>query len=167
VSVRLQLIRHGRVDFESRDFVESPRGRQYDPPLGEEGRDQARKLAARLLLMDRPAIVASSPFTRCLQTIAPFQEATGLEPKIEQDLGEVFVGDWEGAGFEEIVSGNEDLARRFREQEPMFSLAPGGETGQQLRERVVSAVEGCWSAWTTEPWSSWHMGASSTRISAM
>jgi probable phosphoglycerate mutase len=142
VSIRLLLIRHGRVDFESRDFVESPRGRQYDPPLSEEGRDQARKLGARLLLMDRPAIVAVSPLRRCLQTVDPFLEASGLQPDIVHDLGEVFVGDWEGVGFEEIVSGDEDLARRFREQEPMFSLAPGGETGEQLRERVVPAMEG-------------------------
>ena len=141
MSVRLLLIRHGRVDFESRTFVESPRGRQYDPPLAEEGRDQARKLAARLRLMDRPAIVATSPFTRCLQTVAPFLEATGIQPEVVPDLGEVFVGEWEGAGFEEIVSGDEDLARRFREQEPMFSLAPGGETGHHLRDRVVPAME--------------------------
>jgi probable phosphoglycerate mutase len=141
VSVRLLLVRHGAVDFESRDFRQSPRGRQYDPPLGEKGLDQARKLGARLQLMDPPAIVATSPFKRCLQTIAPFLDATGIEPQVVDDLGEVFIGDWEGAGFEEIVSGNEDLARRFREQEPMFSLAPGAESGEELRARVVPAVE--------------------------
>jgi 2,3-bisphosphoglycerate-dependent phosphoglycerate mutase len=142
VSVRLLLVRHGSVDFGSREFRRSPRGRQYDPPLAEGGLDQAGKLGARLQLMDPPAIVATSPFTRCLQTIAPFLDATGIEPEVLDDLGEVFVGDWEGVGFEEIVSGDEDLARRFREQEPMFSLAPGGETGEQLRARVVPAVEG-------------------------
>jgi broad specificity phosphatase PhoE len=136
VSVRLLLVRHGAVDFDSRDFRDSPRGRQYDPPLGERGLDQARKLGARLQLMDPPAIVATSPFKRCLQTIAPFLDATGIEPQVVDDLGEVFIGEWEGVGFEEIVSGNEDLARRFREQEPMFSLAPGAESGEELRARV-------------------------------
>lgn len=141
MSVRLLLVRHGTVDFDSRDFRKSRRGRQYDPPLGDKGLDQARKLGVRLQLMDPPAIVATSPFRRCLQTIAPFLDATGIEPEVVDDLGEVFIGDWEGAGFEEIVSGDEDLARRFREQEPMFSLAPGGESGEQLRARVVPAVE--------------------------
>src|SRR6266536_2222239 len=94
VSVRLLLIRHGRVDFSSRDFVQSPRGRQFDPPLDEQGLEQARRLAARLALMDRPVVLATSPFRRCLETIAPYLEATGLEAQAVEDLGEVYVGDW-------------------------------------------------------------------------
>jgi broad specificity phosphatase PhoE len=43
--------------------------------------------------------------------------------------------------FEDIVSGDEELARRFREQEAMFNMAPGGETGEQLRARVIPAIE--------------------------
>jgi broad specificity phosphatase PhoE len=53
----------------------------------------------------------------------------------------VFIGAWEGLSFEEIVSGDEALAARFREQEAMFSLAPGGESGSQLRRRVVAALD--------------------------
>jgi probable phosphoglycerate mutase len=43
--------------------------------------------------------------------------------------------------FEDIVSGDEELARRFREQDAMFSMAPGGESGKELRARVVLAIE--------------------------
>jgi len=141
LSVRLLLVRHGHVDFSSRDFTDSHRGRQYNPPLSDRGKDQARRLADRLSLMDPPAAVATSPFRRCLETIAPYLEASGLQAERVDDLGEVFIGDWEGMGFEEIISGDEELARRFREQEPMFALAPGGESGQQLRARVVPAVD--------------------------
>ena len=141
MSVRLLLVRHGHVDFSSRDFTDSHRGRQYNPPLSDRGKDQARRLADRLSLMDPPAAVATSPFRRCLETIAPYLEASGLQAERVDDLGEVFIGDWEGMGFEEIISGDEELARRFREQEPMFALAPGGESGQQLRARVVPAVD--------------------------
>jgi probable phosphoglycerate mutase len=141
MSVRLLLIRHGRVDFTSKDFVESPRGRQYDPPLDDRGGEQARRLAARLRLMETPVAIATSPFRRCMETLEPFLMASGLEAQPLDDLGEVFIGKWEGLGFEEIVGKDEDLARRFRDQEPMFSLAPGGESGQELRQRVVPAVE--------------------------
>ena len=141
MSVRLLLIRHGRVDFASKDFVESPRGRQYDPPLDERGREQATRLAARLTLMETPAVIATSPFRRCIETLEPYLSASGLQAEPVDDLGEVFIGDWEGLGFEEIVGKDEDLARKFRDQEPMFSLAPRGESGGQLRERVVPAVE--------------------------
>ena len=138
---RLLLVRHGRVDHDARDFRRSPRGRQWDPPLGEVGWEQAGQLAARLALMDPPVGVYSSPFRRCVQTIEPFAGGAGVAPALEEDLGEVFVGEWEGLSFEEIVSGDEELARRFRDQEAMFSMAPGGESGAELQARVVAAVE--------------------------
>jgi broad specificity phosphatase PhoE len=139
---RLLLVRHGKVDFDARDaFRESPRGRQWDPPLGPEGRRQAEALAARLVLMRRPAGVYSSPFARCLQTIEPYADAAGLTPTTDEDVGEVFIGEWEGVPFEEIVATSEEVARRARELEGMFSIAPGGENAEQLRARVVPAIE--------------------------
>jgi 2,3-bisphosphoglycerate-dependent phosphoglycerate mutase len=141
MSVRVLLIRHGTVDFESRDFCVTTRGRQWDPPLSEEGAEQVHRLSARLLLMDRPAALYLSPFRRCRQTLEPYLGASGLSANVDEDLGEVYIGRWEGMRFEDIVSEDEDLARRFREQEAMFSMAPGGETGEQLRARVVPAVE--------------------------
>ena len=141
MSVRLLLIRHGQVDWHRRDFLDSPRGRQFDPPLSEKGQEQARLLGARLMLIDPPGAIVSSPFARCMQTLAPFLEATGSEARTDPDLGEVFVGQWEGMGFEEIVGGDEEMARRFREQDPIFAAAPGGESGQELRARVIPAVE--------------------------
>lgn len=141
MTVRLLLVRHGRVDFSSREFRDSPRGRQWDPPLGERGLEQAQRLAARLAMMERPARIVVSPFTRCRQTIEPYLDANGVSADVDEEIGEVYIGRWEGLSFEEILSEDEDLARRFREQEAMFSLAPGGESGEQLRERVVPAVE--------------------------
>jgi probable phosphoglycerate mutase len=141
VTVKLLLIRHGRVDFDSRRFRQTSRGRQWDPPLGEQGREQARRLTARLQLMEPPSLVLVSPFTRCRQTITPFLETSEVEPRIEEGVGEVYIGEWEGLSFEEIISEDEELARRFREQEAMFSMAPGGESGAELRERVVRVVE--------------------------
>jgi probable phosphoglycerate mutase len=139
---RLFLVRHGVVQFEARDdFRTSPRGRQWDPPLSDEGRAQAEALAARLLLMERPSAIHVSPFRRCVQTIEPFARRAGLEPMLDEGIAEVFIGSWEGLSFEEIVSGDEELARRFREFEAMFSMAPGGESAEDLRRRVVPAVE--------------------------
>lgn len=141
MSIRVLLIRHGTVDFDSKDFRRSPRGRQWDPPLTDDGQEQVRRLTERLLLMEPPAGIYVSPFLRCRQTIEPFLLQTGLIAQVEEDIGEVFVGQWEGMRFEDIVSEDEDLARRFRDQEAMFSLAPGGENGMQLRARVIPAIE--------------------------
>jgi len=146
VSIRLVLVRHGRVDFDALDpdddFLLTPRGRQWDPPLDGQGREQAERLAARLRLMEPPAAILLSPFRRCRETLAPYLDGGPRSaPTPDPDVGEVFVGSWEGVRFEDIVAGDEELARRFREQEPMFALAPGGESGEQLRARVVPAVE--------------------------
>jgi broad specificity phosphatase PhoE len=91
--------------------------------------------------MEPPTGVFVSPFERCGQTIQPFLHDTGMTAEVVSDLGEVYVGGWEGMSFEEIVSGDEELARSFRDQEAMFSMAPGGESGARLRARVVPAVE--------------------------
>jgi probable phosphoglycerate mutase len=138
----LTLIRHGRVDFDARDaFRESPRGRQWDPQLGQEGREQARLLAARLEASTPFEAIWCSPFRRCVETIEPYATATGMDVRYDERLGEVFIGEWEGLPFEEIVGSDDQLARMFREQEAMFGLAPGGESGAELRARVLPAVE--------------------------
>jgi broad specificity phosphatase PhoE len=92
--------------------------------------------------MERPVGSYSSPFRRCRETIAPFAERAGLPVEILEEIGEVFIGEWEGKSFEEIISTDEELARRFRDQEAMFNMSPGGETGRELRRRVWEAVEG-------------------------
>jgi probable phosphoglycerate mutase len=138
----LTLIRHGRVDFEVRDaFRETPRGRQWDPPLGKEGREQARLLAARLEASEPFEAIWCSPFRRCVETIEPYAKAVRAEVHHDDRLGEVYAGEWEGLSFEEIVGSDASLLRKFRDQEAMFALAPRGESGPELRARVLSAVE--------------------------
>jgi probable phosphoglycerate mutase len=142
MSRRLVLVRHGRVDFASREFSDTPRGRQWDPPLGEEGLRQAAQVAARLASVDPPAGLYVSPFRRCLETLAPYAERTGLTGIVDDDLGEVFVGEWEGVPFEELIAQNEDfIRRRLHDHEAIFAQAPGAERGPELRARVVPAVE--------------------------
>src|SRR5207248_9495893 len=87
VTIRVLLIRHGHVDFSSQAFRETPRGRQWDPALDQSGRDQANRLAARLALMERPTLVATSPFRRCRQTVGPFEEVLGSPATGVDDLG--------------------------------------------------------------------------------
>jgi broad specificity phosphatase PhoE len=91
--------------------------------------------------MRRPEAVYASPFRRCLETIEPFARATGIEPETDEDVGEVFIGEWEGVPFEDILQASEEVARRAREFEGMFSVAPGGESAAELRARVVPAVD--------------------------
>ena len=139
--LRLLLIRHGQVDFGSKDFRDTARGPQWDPPLDETGREQARRLAVRLASMDRPEGVFISPLRRCAETAEPFLDRASLDATVDEDLAEVHIGEWEGVRFEDLLLNDEVIRRRFHDQEAMFDLAPGGETGEELRARVVPAVE--------------------------
>lgn len=137
----LYLIRHGRVDHDNHDLAPGRRGDQWDPPLDAVGLEQAGLLARRLAVLDpQPVAVYSSPLRRCRQTVAPYVDRGGPSPVLVDDLAEVWVGDWEGKSFEEIVADDEQLAVRFRASEVLFS-ASGGETGEELRARVRPAID--------------------------
>lgn len=138
---RLVLIRHGQVDFDARDFTVTDRGRQWDPRLSEKGREQASLLAEDLSSMELPGALYRSQFVRCAETAEPFAKASGVEPIVDERLGEIFVGEWEGEAFEDILDSDEEVARRFHAREPLWTLAPGGESGPDFRRRVVEAVE--------------------------
>ncbi len=137
----LFLVRHGESDFDSRDFRSAPRGEQWDPPLGPRGREQAKLLTRRLLSMGRPSAVYSSPLRRTLETVEPFAEASGLEVRVDEDLMEAHIGEWEGKRFEEILASDERILRRLRNQEPIWSHAPGAEALGAFRGRVGNAIE--------------------------
>jgi broad specificity phosphatase PhoE len=137
----LFLIRHGRSDLDSTDTIRTVRGRQWDPPLGQEGRLQADLLGRRLALMPSPAAVYCSVFRRARETIAPYASATGCEVTYLEELGEAFIGRWEGMSFEEIVRDDAEMLHLFRNQEAMWRRAPGAEPLTDLQERATGAIE--------------------------
>ena len=137
----LYLIRHGRADYDNDDFTETPRGRQYDPPLSQEGRDQARVLARRLLLAERPAAVVSSPLRRARETALAFAEPAGLPVAYDMDLAEAFIGGWENRSFEEIIATDETLLAKYRNHDAFWRHAPGAEDLDTFRERVTRGIE--------------------------
>lgn len=123
-------------------MVQTPRGTQWDPPLDEVGRDQARRLAARLaLLHPPPAAVYCSPLRRARETVAPYAERTGVEVRYEDDLIEANIGAWEGRPFEEIVASDEDILPLVRASRAIWSHAPGGERIDPFRRRVRRVID--------------------------
>jgi broad specificity phosphatase PhoE len=139
----LHLIRHGRSDASGREVVDTPRGPQWDPPLDEVGREQARRLAARLALLDPPpAAVYCSPLRRARETVEPYARRAGVEVRYDEDLIEGNIGAWEGLPFEEIVASDEEILPLVRASRAIWSRAPGGESLEDFRARVGSAIDG-------------------------
>jgi broad specificity phosphatase PhoE len=139
---RLYLIRHGRADRAVADVRETALGPQHDPPLDALGREQAQLLARRLRLMPEPAAVYCSTLRRARETVAPFAVANGTRVTYRDDLAEWFGGAWEMREFEDIFVDHPEVLGLIRSQDPIWHLAPGGESGVAFQRRVVDAVEG-------------------------
>ncbi len=137
----LFLIRHGRSDFDSNEMTDTPRGKQFDPPLSEQGREQAELLAKRLLLGEPPAAVYCSPMRRARETVAPYAQRAGIDVRFDDDLVEANIGAWENRSFEEILESDERILHHLRNQQPIWWYAPGAEELQAFRKRVGEAVE--------------------------
>jgi probable phosphoglycerate mutase len=80
--VEILLIRHALPRR-----VENADGRPADPPLSDEGREQARRLAAWLASDPLDAIYAS-PLRRAAETAAPLAAAKGIEVVTAEGIAE-------------------------------------------------------------------------------
>ena len=69
---------------------------------------------------------------RTAQTAAPLAARLGIEPRVEADLREVYLGEWEGGSFRRnFAEGHPTAARMFAEGR--WDAIPGGEPARRLR----------------------------------
>jgi 2,3-bisphosphoglycerate-dependent phosphoglycerate mutase len=139
-AVELILARHGSVDHRPSDrLVESDDviGAQSDPDLSELGRRQAIALARRLRGVTLRALFVT-PLRRTQQTAAPLADELGLAPRVEPDLREVYLGDWEGLFGRHPDQG--PMVRRMLEL-GRWDVIPNAEPMEQLAQRVRDALE--------------------------
>lgn len=134
----LLLIRHGEtqaaVRGESFPMVEG----QGDPALRTEGEAQAHLVGERLKIEPIKAIYVTT-MQRTHQTAAPLAAHLQLVPRIERDLREVFLGDWDGGEFRFRAAENDPAILRARERQEWGEL-PGAETTAQLQARVKAGL---------------------------
>ena len=140
----LLLVRHG-------ESAPLPAAGQYpvidghaDPELSPEGRVQAGLLADRLQRAGIDAIYTST-LRRTVQTAAPLAERIGVEPIIEPDLREVFLGEWEGGMFRKLEAERSPLTAEVW-RSGSWDLVPGGEASDGFARRVRGAIERICSA---------------------
>lgn len=134
----LVLVRHGQ----SAAFLP---GRPFplmdghgDPPLTEEGREQAERVGERLAGEGVDAIYVST-LSRTLQTAAPLAGRTRLAPRVYADLREVHLGDWEGGLFRQKVAERDPVAVRMLDQQ-RWDVIPGAEPADALSSRVRGVI---------------------------
>ena len=136
-AVEVILARHGSVEHRLSDPPDDVIGAHSDPDLTELGRRQAVALAARLRGVPLRELFVT-PLRRTQQTAAPLADELGLEPRVEPDLREVYLGDWEGRLGQ--------LAERETVIRSVFALGrwdaiPNAEPMEQLSRRVHDGLE--------------------------
>ena len=138
-SADILLIRHGQsepyVPGTPFPLVEG----HADPALTPAGQEQAALLAERLATTGIDAIYVST-LRRTAQTAAPLAARLGLVPRVEPELREVHLGDWEGGEYRQRVAERDPVVRQVFEQE-RWEVIPGAETSASLAARVRAAIE--------------------------
>lgn len=128
------LVRHAAHDDVGRFLA----GRKPGIRLGEAGRAQAGRLAARLV-RERLDLVQASPRERTVETAGAIARASGLpDPEIVDALDEIDFGRWSGLTFPEL---NEDPAFRHWNEARATARTPAGEGMADVQARVVGHVE--------------------------
>ncbi|HEX6417201.1 MAG TPA: histidine phosphatase family protein [Acidimicrobiales bacterium] len=134
----LLLVRHGE-SAPARDDRPFPLVDGHgDPELSPAGREQALRVAERLAHEDVTAIYVTT-LRRTAQTAAPLAARLGLQPRVEPELREVHLGEWEGGSFRRHVAEGHPVAQRmFAEQR--WDVIPGAEPGDSFAARVRGAI---------------------------
>jgi len=133
--MRVYLARHGETAWNAEHRLQG----QADIGLTSRGRGHARSLAA--LLGEVPlAAVYASPLRRSFDTARPLAEARGLAVEIRPQLLEMNYGILEG---HTPADPDPEIRRLWaaRKADPLGFRAPGGETYEELRERVAPFVD--------------------------
>lgn len=112
-----------------------------DPYLHSDGIAQAEQVADRLATSGEAiAAIYVTKLTRTQQTAAPLAARIGLEPTVDPDLHEVFLGDWEGGEFRRRAADLDPIAMEmYRRQR--WDVIPNGEPLADFEFRVRRGIE--------------------------
>jgi len=148
MTTRLLIVRHGRTAWN----IDGRFQGQLDIPLDEVGQDQAAAVAHRLA-QERPVAIYASDLSRAWQTARSIQNAIteAIQPDpvpplvLEPRLREMHFGEWQGLTYAEIQA-CQPAALAAWEADWLNNAPPGGETLEQLVERVQSVYQEILSA---------------------
>jgi probable phosphoglycerate mutase len=134
MKTKLLLIRHGETAWNAEHRIQG----QLDIPLSPLGVLQSARLAECLANEPIDAVYSSGQ-SRAWLTASPLAAQHGLEVIAEPRLRERSFGIFEGLTLDEIAERYPAEFRKWRERDPAWR-PEGGESGQQLIDRVLSAV---------------------------
>ena len=128
-------MRHAQTEWNASERIQG----QADPPLSDSGRAQCQAVADRLASVSIQAIF-SSDLVRARETAAAIAlRHPGLEARLDPDLREISLGQWEGADRQSLERDWPDLYARWSVR-PSWDLVPGGEGAAAFKARSIGAL---------------------------
>jgi probable phosphoglycerate mutase len=134
---RLVLWRHGRTEWNAEGRFQG----QLDPPLDQEGRNQAVRAAPHLIaagLQPDDTVVVSSDLARAAETAATLTALLGVPLKLDERLREHGMGSWEGLTRDEVAARFPDQYADWTAGRPV--VGRGGEEPAAVAERALAAL---------------------------
>lgn len=133
----LTVVRHGQ----STGNDELRFGGHEPTPLSDHGILQAQATAAALANGEPPTALYSSDLPRAYETAEAIARALGCPAVAEPGLRERGLGELDGMRFRDVDAKFPERWRRLRAQDPTFRPPGGGETIDEVYERVSATVE--------------------------
>ena len=133
------LVRHGESAPAHPDRPFPLRDGHGDPPLDPVGEQQALLLADRLQ-HERVDAIYVTTLQRTHQTASPLAERLGLAPRVEADLREVHLGDWEGGLMRVRAAAGDPIFPEVLRQE-RWDVIPNAEPHDAFDARVWSGFQ--------------------------
>ena len=127
------LIRHGKAEFKAGHLY----GWTPGVHLSADGREEAKRLGQRLEEL-RFTAVYSSPLERAVETAEVALAGRKVEIKIEERLGEVKYGKWQGRSYKSLMK---TPLWRVVQRMPSQARFPDGESLTELQRRGCDAIE--------------------------
>lgn len=127
------LIRHGESQAAHPDRPFPLVDGHGDPALHENGRAQAVAIGERLKEESLAAVYVTT-LRRTHQTAAPLLAHLRMQHRVEPDLREVFLGDWDGGLYRKKAAENDPAFIRARAEQEWGHI-PGAETTAELQTR--------------------------------
>jgi probable phosphoglycerate mutase len=132
----IYFVRHGTTDFTTNRRFSGGDGN--DPALNALGLQQAQNVAREMAKI-KPEILISSPLTRTMQTAAEISNSTGLSIIEDDSWIEIAFGKWDGLTFDDVKREYPKEAQEWLSS--TASAPPGGESYDQLGERIDLAID--------------------------
>lgn len=135
--MKIYLVRHGETDWNLENKIQG----QTDTHLNENGRKQAQELAEKINLeLCGIGSIYTSKKVRALETARIIGEKLSITPVVQQGLEEICLGKWEGYTWKQV---REVFSEEYQNwhQNRRYQIPPGGESYQQLLNRLLPALD--------------------------